>query len=194
MSHHQAPPPANGFTSIELLVTMAVMAILLSIAAPSFRPLIERWRVKQASEDLKSALLIARVEGIKHGGGITMTPISATTDCALPADQAGLWSCGWLIFADDNGNGTIDDGEKVLQSFESPRNVVIQFQSVIGDDASELTGPIFADRWGQLNNNETTNFSASLAPRGDSNIPASFLCISGAGHIKSLSASETSCT
>ena len=44
------PPDQAGFTAIELLVVVAIVAILTALAAPSFTPLIERWRVRQARE------------------------------------------------------------------------------------------------------------------------------------------------
>ena len=37
---------AKGFTAIELMVTVAVLAVLAAIAAPSFKPLFERWQVR----------------------------------------------------------------------------------------------------------------------------------------------------
>lgn len=59
--------PARGFTAIELLVTIAILAVLAALAAPSFTPSLERWRVMQATEQLKSTLYFARSEAIKQG-------------------------------------------------------------------------------------------------------------------------------
>jgi type IV fimbrial biogenesis protein FimT len=60
---------SRGFTAIELMVTVAILAVLAGIAAPSFNPIIERWRVRQVSEELQSTLYFARSEAVKRGGG-----------------------------------------------------------------------------------------------------------------------------
>ena len=62
----------QGFTAIELMVVVSIVAILAALAAPSFTPLIERWRVRSAIEHLTSTLYFARSEAIKRGGGITI--------------------------------------------------------------------------------------------------------------------------
>ncbi len=60
----------QGFTTIELMMVVAIMAILVALAGPSFAPLIERWRVRDAAESLTSTLYYARSEAIKRGGRI----------------------------------------------------------------------------------------------------------------------------
>ncbi|MGL6206135.1 MAG: pilus assembly FimT family protein, partial [Giesbergeria sp.] len=80
-SARPTPPPVatrvekvrqHGFTAIELMVVVAIVAVLAALAAPSFTPLIERWRVRQAAENLTSSLYFARSEAIKRGGGIAL--------------------------------------------------------------------------------------------------------------------------
>lgn len=60
----------KGFTLIELMVVIAVVAVLLTIAAPSYQKLIERNRLKEASQALKSDLQFARMEAIKRSRNI----------------------------------------------------------------------------------------------------------------------------
>lgn len=77
--------PPKGFTLIELMVTIAILAIILGIGVPSFQTLIERNRVSTASNKLFSALTTARSEAIKLGQSVTIT---RTGDS---------WSGGWSI-------------------------------------------------------------------------------------------------
>ena len=59
-----SPRSTKGFTAIELLVTIAILGVLAAIAAPSFKPLIERWKVRQVTEELQSTFYVARSEAI----------------------------------------------------------------------------------------------------------------------------------
>lgn len=75
----------KGFTLIELMVVIAVVAVLLTIAAPSYQKLIERNRLKEASQALKSDLQFARMEAIKRSRNVFF---------ARTAGNAGAWCYG----------------------------------------------------------------------------------------------------
>ena len=188
---------ARGFTAIELMVTVAVLAVLAAIAAPSFTPLIERWRVRQVSEELQSTLFFARSEALKRGGGITVIRNDSQDGCTISDTDA--WNCGWLVFADKNSNGAMDKDEEVLQQTSPPSRVKVKLTSInssTGQDSGSLTKPIQVDRWGQLTSNSTSFFAFRLTPLGSSNAEASAssLCVSGSGRIKRLNSSTIACT
>ena len=76
-----------GFTLIELMITLSILVILLTIAVPSFRQFVQAQRVKTTSFDLFAAITYARSEALKRNGDVTL---SAAT---------GGWANGWSISA-----------------------------------------------------------------------------------------------
>lgn len=83
-----------GFTMLELMVVIAIVAILASVAIPSFRTMIERNRVAGAVNQFVGDLQFARSEAIKRGSPVV---ICASTDGAT-CSGANAWHSGWLVY------------------------------------------------------------------------------------------------
>ena len=92
----------RGFTLVEALVVMAIIAILLAIAMPSFRDFAAARAVDAQISDFAGSLRLARTEAIKRGRAVVMCrtndPQAASPACAGGAD----WRDGWLIMQGDN--------------------------------------------------------------------------------------------
>ena len=58
----------RGFTLLEVMLVVGVLGVLATLVAPSFTRIIEKWRVQQTVEIMKSTLYFARSEAIKRGG------------------------------------------------------------------------------------------------------------------------------
>jgi type IV fimbrial biogenesis protein FimT len=117
------PPAQHGFTAIELMVVVSIVAILAALAAPSFTPLIERWRVRSASDEVQSTLYYARSEAIKRGGRVSIVQDSS----------------GWSVYFDANNNGSNEAMEILQTSTPSPRL-----------DITFPAATLSIDRWGML--------------------------------------------
>lgn len=158
---------SRGFTAIELLVVIAILAVLAALAAPSFTPIIERWRVRQVSEDLQSSLYYARSEAIKRGGNVTITKSSNTGECANATGDT-QWGCGWVVAS----------GGATLQQTVAPSRVSI---TLTGSD-----GAITVDRWGMLSHGSAAGSTVMMdflvTPQGkDSSANSAVRLCSGTG-------------
>ena len=90
-------PECRGFTSIELMVVTGIVAVLAALAGPSFSLMIESWRVRDATESLRSTLMLARSEAIKHGGQVAIEKLPNNTNGCTSASSNQDWDCGWII-------------------------------------------------------------------------------------------------
>lgn len=92
----------RGFTLIELMVTLAVAAILFTVGIPSFRDFIMNSRLVGNANEFAAAINLARSAAIKQQRNAYITSVSGTD-----------WSDGWTVWVDNNSNNAQDAGEVV---------------------------------------------------------------------------------
>jgi type IV fimbrial biogenesis protein FimT len=118
--------PQKGFTIIELMVTLAVLAVVVAIAAPSFSGLLRDSRNQAIRNEMASALQMARSEAVKRRTNVIICKRNEDND---DCDNGNDWSNGWLIKT---------SGGLVIKVWDAPNSV-----AVIGSAASitfESTG------------------------------------------------------
>lgn len=112
----------QGVTLIELLIGIAVAAILLTIVAPSFNTVIKNNRLATGANQVVSHLSLARSEAIKRGTFVSVCKSSNQTTCSNSAN----WEDGWIVFVDEDGDRTIDAGtDTIIRTHQGlPRNTL----------------------------------------------------------------------
>ena len=182
---YQARQFATGFTAIELMVVVSIVAILAALAAPSFSPLIENWRVRESAEQLQSTLYYARSEAIKRGGQVLIQKIPNNTNGCTTATGTRAWDCGWIVCHDTNGSGTCTAADPVLQRVESSAKVHVNRTS--GGATIQL------NRWGLV---DGTWLGFNLVPldKTVSHVAARGVCMSSGGCVRIIPQEAIPCT
>lgn len=123
----------KGFTLIELMITVAIMSIMLTVGLPSFQSIIASSRLTSSANAMVSALQLARFEALKQHKTVTIRK------------KGTNWQDGWDVFVDRNENGNIDSGE-ALVSYDKLSSAV----TVTGNGAS-YSNYVSYDASGRIN-------------------------------------------
>jgi len=100
----------TGVTLVELMVVLAVAAILVGLAIPGFASLVHSSRLSAATTELLVSLHLARGEAIKRNARTVVCISADGSTCST----SGGWHQGWLIFHDTNNNAALDPSETVI--------------------------------------------------------------------------------
>lgn len=178
--HHAHPAVAfaGGFTAVELMVTIAILAILSALAAPSFTNLFHSWRVRQAADALQHSLHLARSEAIKRGGNVFLQKLPNTAGSCASATGNKDWGCGWQICHDTNASGNCDATDAVLHYVAAPGPVLIT-RSAVDNQAARIK----FDRWGKVAG-AWPSFGIRPHGQADTHPAARRLCMGSGGRIR----------
>lgn len=97
----------SGFTLVELMVTIAVAAILLTVGVPSLTSMYDGYRAESNIRSIQQAIQLARNHALSYGTRITICPLSSNT-CG------NNWIGGFSVFVDNGTLNTIDGTDQVL--------------------------------------------------------------------------------
>ena len=101
-------PRSRGFSLLELLATLAIIAVVSAAAAPSFQQLIAKYRVAGERSALKGAILTARDTG-RNGAAATLCASTNGSTCTTSA-----WRDGYIVFTDGGAKGVVDGADRIL--------------------------------------------------------------------------------
>lgn len=105
----------TGFTVIELMIVLLILAVLTGLALPAMNAFIANGRVRSVADDLAGALNLTRSEAIKYSRPATAC-VSVRTTTDNDTCTGSDWAKGWLAWADKNGNGAIGTTEVIRKT------------------------------------------------------------------------------
>ncbi|HEY0684669.1 MAG TPA: GspH/FimT family pseudopilin [Steroidobacter sp.] len=91
-----SPRTSSGFTLVEMLVALAIAAILLAIAVPSYSGSQLNSQLRASANELIGSINLARSEAIKRGATVTLCASSDGENCG------GTWNQGWVVRRNDD--------------------------------------------------------------------------------------------
>lgn len=123
----------HGWTLLESLLALALLALLLGLVAPAMTGVRTRVQMQAVAQDLLASLLWARAEALQRQWRVAVCPSADGYSC----DSQGRWELGWLVFEDREVNGRRDAHEAVLRQVQGadPR-WVLRGNSMVADQVS----------------------------------------------------------
>lgn len=175
---------SQGLTLVELVVTLALVGVLAGLAAPGFSGLVQRYKADLAASQMVAALNLARLEALRRGGGVAVQRLEDAS-CPRP-DSVQDWSCGWVVFADRDGDGLFNPGTRSGRATSATPDQLIQVFRV-ADGTSVMRSlnlrSFGVNRWGQLGG---VNLGFTFTPPNNRLDSTFQVCSATGGRIRKL--------
>lgn len=119
----------SGFSLLELLTSVGIAALLITIAAPSFARFMANSDMKIQTTALVQSLNIARQTALNQGHIVQVCGLAdkASVKCMSRRGRNRSWTDGWMLFTDINENGSFDASDEIVRVYESSGATKIVF-------------------------------------------------------------------
>jgi type IV fimbrial biogenesis protein FimT len=108
----------RGFTLIELMITLVILGVTVTLATPAMQHVIQGSRLRTETTRLLDAINLARSEAVLRNVAVSLCP-SSMADSGVP-DCAGDFNDGWIVFTNRNRDRIIDAGsDRIIRAFEA---------------------------------------------------------------------------
>ncbi|MBI5041481.1 MAG: GspH/FimT family pseudopilin [Gammaproteobacteria bacterium] len=131
----------TGFTLIELIVTMAVAAILITLAVPNFRDFLLNNRLTGTANEFIAAANLARSEAIKRGRNATLCVSNNSMDANPTCTGGTNWGLGWLAWVEADGSGALN-GDGRLRVGDTLANTGVTFTGGVSSFQYDSRGAV----------------------------------------------------
>ncbi len=157
----------RGFTLIELMITLVIAAILLTVGVPSFNEVIKNSRMATSTNKFVTAANLARSEAIKRGVRVTVCKSNDSATCT----NTNNWDQGWIVFTDENNNAAYNNATETLLRVTNGLGInltlignanVANYLSYIASGQSQLTSGAFQAGTFSLCDDRTGNFGRNM--------------------------------
>jgi type IV fimbrial biogenesis protein FimT len=119
------PHKARGFSVIEMMLTVAIAAILYVLSVPTIDNLIQSSKSSSAQTALLIALNLARSTAIVRQSEVAICPSTDLAHC----DRNIWWQRGWIVFQDIDGDGVRKDSEPLLSVTQAQSGMAVASSS-----------------------------------------------------------------
>ena len=143
----------SGFTIIELMITMMVLGVVVTLSIPSFNDFVLKSRVNSTATDIQMSLLLARSEAVKRNTTVSITPVDSTA-----------WINGWKV--------TYVDGSGTTRTLKTQAAYT---------GAMTVTGPAAAVAYGRDGRLTGTNVTLTVNVPGNTNVTARTVAVDVGG-------------
>lgn len=122
----------KGFTLIELMLTLAILALLTVWAIPSFSAMKQRYEMRSSLSRLSASMMWARSQAISQQSFISVSPTN------------GAWSNGWVVYIDQNRNSNYDSAVDTLLKEEEglPPTITSYHANSVSFNPSGIVGAV----------------------------------------------------
>ena len=127
------PVAFRAFTLVEMLVAIAIVTILLAAGAPAFHGWLAQYELANHTKHLAETMTRARTDAIRTSDRVSLCKSADHRQCA----DLGSWDGGFIVFVDENHNGRIDEGERIIGiDGPAPRGITITANRPLDDYVS----------------------------------------------------------
>jgi type IV fimbrial biogenesis protein FimT len=166
-------PVLQGFTLVEMVVAIGLLAVIVAFAAPSFADMARRQRVEALKDSVIGAIHLARTEAIRLGEPVVLRRVQPCPEAISNSE----WRCGWRMFADANENQIHDEGEALLQTSGLPPGTVLRKAGAVN------TGVLAITKFGQVKQAGT---QLAIYPEGLSAADGMLICFPAGSRIRTV--------
>lgn len=170
----------QGFTLVELAVTLVVLAALVAAAVPFMRDFVGGRLVESQAEEMVSTLRQARSEAMKRRLEVSVCAGKSLSGANAACSGTATWSDGWISFVDYNNNGERDAGEPLLRVFAGPAGLKASGGTVYSLTLAR-TGILLRANGAQVTGDAQSWMSFS--PKSGSDRAARTICVNRQGRV-----------